>query len=411
MKKSLREKKLQKLLELENIFVKIQDTDILLERLLSEAREIVHADAGSIYVCEGQKLRIKFAQNDTQQKRLGPGEKLPFSFFSFPIDEKSISGYSVLTSELINIPDVYAISDDKPYSFNHQSDFITGYKTKSLLTLPLVTGSNRTLGVLQMINALNDKGDIVPFDKDSELFLLHFASIATQALERTRLTRTMVMRMVRMAELRDPKETGAHVLRVSNYALEIYDRWAADHNIDMEEIEKFRDELKIAAMLHDVGKVGVSDLILKKAGEFSDEEYSIIKKHTCIGAALFSDVNSSLDAMAKQVALHHHERWDGKGYPGAVDPDFVGFDDSDTNWCGQGLKGTEIPLAARIVCLADVFDALSSKRVYKVAWKETDVLEEIQKQSGKQFDPELVAIFFKIIDRIRAIQNSFPDDC
>ena len=409
MKQTLREKKLQKLLELEQIFIKIQDTDILLERLLSEARDIVHADAGSIYICEDDKLRIKHAQNDTQQKKLKSGEKLPFSYFSFPIDEKSISGYSVLTSELINIRDVYKLKNDKPYSFNHQSDLITGYKTKSLLTLPLVTGNGKVLGVLQMINALNQDGEIVFFDKDAELFLLHFASIATQALERTYLTRTMIMRMIKMAELRDPKETGAHVLRVSNYSLEIYDRWACDHGIPSDDKEKFRDELKIASMLHDVGKVGISDLILKKTDAFSAEEYSIIKTHTRLGASLFLDVNSSLDVMAKQVALHHHERWDGKGYPGSVDPDVREINEFEKDWCKEGLMGEDIPLAARIVTLADVFDALSSRRVYKSAWKESDVLEEIQNQSGKQFDPELVSIFFKIIDRIRAIQNSFPD--
>lgn len=409
MRQTLREKKLQKLLELEQSFIFIQDTDILLERLLSEARACVHADAGSIYIRENDKLRIRFAQNDTQQKTLQPGEKLPFSHFSFPIDEKSISGYSVLTSKLINIPDVYKIKDSNSYSFNYQSDLITGYKTKSLLTLPLVTRNGNVLGVLQMINALDSKGNIVPFDSDAELFLLHFASIATQALEKTILTRTMVMRMIKMAELRDPKETGVHVLRVSNIALEIYDGWAAENNIPNEEKEKFRDELKIASMLHDVGKVGISDLILKKDEAISSDEYEIIKTHTKIGASLFFDGCSSLDNMARDVALHHHEFWNGKGYPGNIDISSPTFDAFKTETCERGLSGKDIPLAARIVAIADVFDALSSKRIYKSAWKESDVLEEIQNQSGKQFDPELVAIFFKILDRIRVIQNSFPD--
>lgn len=409
MRQSLREKKLQKLLELEQSFIGIQDTDILLEHLLTEARLSVHADAGSIYIRENDKLRIRYAQNDTQHKSLKPGEKLPFVHFSFPINEKSISGYSVITSKLINIPDVTKIKKNKPYSFNNQSDVITGYKTKSILTLPLVTCSGTVLGVLQMINALDSKGNIVSFDSDAELFLHHFATIATQALERTILTRTMVMRMIKMAELRDPKETGAHVLRVSNYALEIYDRWAVDHNISNEEKEKFRDELKIASMLHDVGKVGISDLILKKNESFSDEEFSIIKTHTKIGASLFLDVNSSLDQMARDVALYHHEQWDGKGYPGCVDITSSDFNAFDITFGEKGLSGEEIPLSARIVSIADVFDALSSKRIYKSPWKESDVLAEIQNQSGKKFDPEIVAIFFKIIDRIRAIQNSFPD--
>lgn len=410
MANSLREKKLQKILELEQILIKIQDTDVLLERLLTEAREIVHADAGSIYVCEGEKLRIKFAQNDTQKKMLKPGEKLPFVYFSFPIDKKSISGYTVLTSQLINLPDAYIMPEGSPYSFNKQSDLSTGYRTKSLLTLPLKTADGRVLGVLQMINALDEKGNIIAFDKDAELFLIHFASVAVQALERTYLTRAMVMRMIKMAELRDPKETGMHILRVSNYAVEIYDRWATEHNIPSLEQEKYRDELKIAAMLHDVGKVGISDLILKKDSSFTDEEFLIMKKHTFIGAMLFDDEKSSLDQICRQVAMHHHERWDGKGYPGVVDLNSgVDFLDSTRDFCMNGLSGEEIPLSARIVSIADVFDALSSKRSYKKAWCESDVLEEMMCQSGKQFDPALISVFFKVIDRLRAIQNLFPD--
>ena len=408
MVKSLREKKLQKILEIEQVLSKIQDTDVLLERLLTEAREIVRADAGSIYICEDDKLRIKYAQNNTEQKKLAAGEKLPFVNFSFPINECSIAGYSVIVSKLINIKDAYLISDDKPYSFNQKSDHITGYRTKSVLTLPLIS-NNKTLGVIQMINALDDDGCIVCFDNDDELFLTHFASAAAQALEKTYLTRSMIMRMIRMAELRDPKETGAHILRVSHYAVEIYDRWAIEHNIDIDERENFRDSLKISAMLHDVGKVGVSDLILKKESSFTEEEFQIMKSHTYIGASLFFDAKSNIDLMARDVAFHHHERWNGTGYPGSVDLSLVLNDNTTVNFCTKGLVGTDIPFAARIVALADVFDALSSKRVYKKAWAEADVLDEIKKQSGYQFDPEIVDIFFKVIDRIRAIQNSFPD--
>jgi len=410
MADTLREKKLQKILELEQILIKIQDTDILLERLLTEAREIVHADAGSIYVCEKDKLRIKYAQNDTQQRKLEPGAKLPFVCFSFVIDEKSICGYSVKTSKIVNIPDAYSIPESMPYSFNIQSDQITGYRSKSILTLPLITSDGKVLGVLQMINAMDSNGNIIPFDKDAELFLVHFAASAAQALERTYLTRSMIMRMIRMAELRDPKETGMHVLRVSNYSVEIFDRWAVEHEIPLIEKEKFRDELKIASMLHDVGKVGISDLILKKEGSYTNEEFNTIKRHTFFGASLFTDINSSIDSMAKEVALHHHERWDGSGYPGkASQEDIEKCLSSDLNLNNPGLVGDEIPLAARIVAIADVFDALSSNRVYKKAWKEADVFAEIQAQAGKHFDPELVSVFFKIIDRIRAIQNSFED--
>ena len=408
-----REEKLQKIIETEKILNDIQDIDILLEQLLTEARSIVNADAGSIYVWDESTklLSIKYSQNDTQQKKLEPGQKLPYSFFSFPANEQSISGYCVLNKEILNIPDVYHIPEDSVYKFNRQPDLISGYVTKSMLTIPLVTADGRVLGVLQIINAQDDDGNFIAFDKDAELYIQHFAENATSALERTFLTRSMVLRMARMAEMRDPKETGTHVTRVSKFSLEIYDRWAFNHNIPLKERTAFRDSLIIASMLHDVGKVGISDLILKKPGRFDDTERNIIKAHTYICHFLFAGFVSSLDKMTLEVALHHHERWDGKGYPGKIDsskvtsPDVI-FDLHDA----QGLKGEEIPLSARIVAVADVFDALSHRRCYKDAWSEGDVLNELKSQSGLQFDPEVIDAFFEVYPTIKEIQNSLPDE-
>lgn len=380
----------------------------MLERVLTEARGIVNADAGSIYVIEKDNLKIRYAQNDTQQRMLAPGEKLPFQSFSFPINEKSMCGYCVLTHELINEPDVYSISKDKKYSFNKSSDEVTGYRSKSIIAIPLITINGTILGVLQIINPQDKYGNIIPFDEDAILYLKHFATSATQALERTYLTREMVMRMVEMAGFRDPKETGSHVNRVASYSVEIYDRWAFKHNIPLDERNKYRDALRIAGMLHDVGKVGISDLVLKKPGKFTEEEFAIIKGHTYIGAILFKNKQSSFDDMAMEVALHHHERWDGNGYPGKVDIEKIDIENTNTIKT-ESLSGDEIPLSARIVTIADVFDALSSSRVYKKAWTEEEVYEELKNQSGKQFDPELIEIFFEVLPQIKAIQASWPN--
>lgn len=403
-----REEKLQRIIESEKTLNEIKDVDVLLERILTEARDIVHADAGSIYIIEENNLKIRYAQNDTQQRKLAPGQKLPFQSFSFPINEKSMCGYCVLTQEMINEPDVYAISPEKKYSFNKSSDLVTGYRSKSIIAIPLVTVNGTILGVLQIINPQDKSGNIIPFDADAVLYLKHFATSATQALERTYLTREMVMRMVEMAGFRDPKETGSHVNRVASYSVEIYDRWAFKHNIDKDESNRFRDAFRIAAMLHDVGKVGISDLVLKKPGKFTEEEYQIIKGHTYIGAILFKNKQSSFDTMAMDVALHHHERWDGKGYPGKIDINTIDIE-KPSEIVAEPMSGEAIPLAARIVAVADVFDALSSQRVYKKAWTEEEVLNEIKSQSGKQFDPEIVDIFFELLPQIRSIQNTWPD--
>lgn len=221
----------------------------------------------------------------------------------------------------------------------------------------------------------------------------------------------MVRRMLRMAEFRDPKETYPHVERVSSFSIEIYDRWAYNHNVPEMQIHKFRDTLKIAAKFHDVGKVGISDVILKKSfPRFTDEERSIMQGHTCIGANLFEPTESFLDEMCRDIALYHHERWDGgeTAYPGACDyKNFIIGMPLDT---GRRLSGEEIPLCARIVAVADVFDALSHKRCYKEAWKFDEAFAAIQEQSGKHFDPEVVLAFMQVKDRISAIQLAFPDE-
>lgn len=409
--KKSKEEILTKIILTESYLNKIQDLDVLMEQILTEARNVVNADAGSIYIKNDDMLSIQYAQNATLAKRLPPGQKMVFSYFSFPINEKSIAGYSAFKKELVNEPDVYTISPDKSYSFNRNNDDVSGYRTVSNLAVPLITSTGNLLGVLQVINALDENGNVIPFDKDAELYITHFAANATVALEHAHLTRSMVLRMIRMAELRDPKETGAHVNRVSSYAVEIYDRWAFNHSIPESQSKKFRDTLKIASMLHDVGKVAISDQILKKPGKFTDAEYLIMKNHTWLGANLFYEIESDLDRVAREVALTHHERWDGTGYPGKVScVDGNPLEVDSSTGLARRLKGEEIPLAGRIVALADVFDALSSKRVYKEAWTDDDVLEEIRKSRGSQFDPEIVDAFFEILPIIRSIQDRFPDE-
>jgi HD-GYP domain-containing protein (c-di-GMP phosphodiesterase class II) len=405
------------ILETDSELNKIQDFDILLERILLEARKVVNADAGSIYVKEveiengvtAEKLAIKYAQNDTILKGLPPGQKSIYSIFKLPIDEKSISGYCAYKRKLVNVKDAYNLPAGVPYTFGSTYDSISGYRTTSILAIPLVIADGRLLGVIQVINARDTEGNTISFSEHDEFLISHFAENAATALERASMTRTMILRMIKMAELRDPKETGAHVNRVASYAVEIYDRYAFRHGIGVDEQEKFRDTLKIAAMLHDVGKVAISDTILKKPGRFTPEEFAIMQGHTVSGAALFDDPQSYLDIVSRNIAFFHHENWDGSGYPGWVDtisglPQKSGPDDRPL-----GRKGEEIPLESRIVAVADVFDALGSRRVYKEAWDEAQVYAEIRKQSGIKFDPELVEIFFEIIPSIRQIQNLYPE--
>ncbi len=391
---------------------RIHDLDLLMERILSEARRFANADAGSIYIREKDLLHFTYTQNDTLQQRLSEGEKLIYSTFHMPINEESIAGYVAATGKPLNLPNVYSIDPSCPYHFSKGFDRKSRYKTRSVLTIPLENHNADIIGILQIINAEDEAKNVIAFSQNDEKMMLHFASIAAVALERAQMTRAILLRMIRMAEMRDPKETGAHVNRVGGYAVELYEKWARLRNFDQKEVDKHRDILRMAAMLHDVGKIAISDLILKKPSRFNKEEYEIMKQHTVMGAQLFSDRQSDFDEAAALVALNHHERWDGDGYPGHVDIQ-----------TGKALKGRggavdhalgkkseEIPIYGRIVALADVYDALSSARVYKEAWDESDVLSKIEAESGRHFDPELVEIFFSSLDILRAVQQRYRDD-
>lgn len=391
---------------------RVQDVDILMERILTEARRFVNADAGSIYIREKDKLYFTYTQNETLQQRLHRGEKLIYSTFTVPINKNSIAGYVADTGQPLNLSDVYRIDSTRPYHFDKEFDETTHYITQSVLTLPLITSKGAILGILQIINAQSESGQVIPFTVSDEQMMMHFASVAAVALARAQMTRAILLRMMKMAEMRDPKETGAHVNRVGGYAVEIYEKWARRHNYSQKEIDKNRDILRMASMLHDVGKVAVSDLILKKPGRLDTHEFEIMKKHTLYGAQLFLDRQSDFDEAAAQVAFNHHERWDGEGYPGHMDI-ATGKPLKEFSCAGgiaRGKKAEEIPLYGRIVAIADVFDALSTQRVYKDAWDESDVLAKIEEGAGRHFDPELVEIFLSCLDIIRSIQKRYIDD-
>ena len=389
----------------------IKDLDLLLERILTLARTFVHADAGSIYVRTNNQLKFVQTQNETLIKRLAPGKKLVYHTFELPIDNMTIAGYVANTGKVLNIPDVYSLPNDISYQFGRKFDQVAKYQTRSMLTVPLTTTQENRIGILQMINRLDEANTIIPFSQEDEHYIQYFANTAAVALDRAQMTRAIILRMISMAELRDPNETGAHVHRVGAYSVELYEAWARNHKIGEDTLNKNRDILRMAAMLHDVGKVGISDIILKKPGALTAEEYLVMQYHTVAGARLFEDPTSTLDNLSAEIALNHHERWDGSGYPGFVDDStghpIEGYMTQDGKPRGKGKD--EIPLFGRIVAIADVFDALCSRRSYKEPWPEEKALAEIENQAGKMFDPELVKMFFSIQDLIAAIKQRYPD--
>lgn len=375
------------------------DVDTILDAILLEARKLANADAGSIFLRENNTLKFSYVHNDT----LFTGDdanKAIYTDLTVPISEESIVGYAALTGRTVNIADAYNLSESLPYTFNSSFDKKTGYRTTSILAIPLTNYEDKLLGVMQIINAKDKNGESAPFSAESRTYMPLFANNAAVAIERGTMMRDMILRMTKLAELRNPNETLSHVQRVGAISGEIYNRWALNHKLDQRTIRRFRDMIRIASMLHDVGKVGTPDHVLKKKGKLSEEEASILKWHTVLGARLFAGFSTNLDKMCYEIVLNHHERWDGTGYPGGIDDVFA-----EKIHFGEPKKGEEIPLAARITALADAYDSLLSRR--RDPWPEDKALAWVKQEAGGYFDPELVDVFFQILDVVRAIREKY----
>jgi len=197
----------------------------------------------------------------------------------------------------------------------------------------------------------------------------------TEALNQTRLQ--VVRRLGRAAEYRD-NETGLHIIRMSQYS-ELLARSLGWSEVDCE-------LMLHASPMHDIGKIGIPDAILLKPGKFEADEWEVMKTHATIGAHILADGDSDLLHLASEIALSHHEKWDGSGYP-------------------HGLVQAAIPQSGRIVAVADVFDALTSSRPYKKAWSVNDAVAFIQDNAGTHFDPEVATHFSKCLPEILAIRD------
>lgn len=205
-----------------------------------------------------------------------------------------------------------------------------------------------------------------------------FASGITNYLISKDLVETLYKIVYILSEVTETRslETGEHVRRVGKLSR----LFAGSLGFG----EEYLDVIEIASMLHDVGKIGIPDSILNKPGRLSDEEFEIMKRHVLIGYKILSQVEHPIFKVASNIALFHHENWDGSGYL-------------------KGLKGDDIPVEARIVAIVDVYDALMSDRVYRPKWNENDVLEYIKDREAKKFDPEICKIFFEKYDEIREL--------
>ena len=245
----------------------------------------------------------------------------------------------------------------------------TAFLTRPIDQIECRTSCRNLLKLHEQQSIIQDRAD----------WLARQVEVATQQI--VAREHETLLRLAKAGEYRD-EETGNHVVRMAKYSREIGEALGLS--------EKECDEIEYAAPMHDIGKIGIQDSILLKPGKFEHDEWLRMQEHTRIGHAILSNSQSRYIQTGSIIALNHHERFDGSGYP-------------------NGLAGKDIPLVARIVAVADVYDALVSPRPYKRAWSIEDAQDYLHKNAGSQFDPICVEAFFERLDNIVNIYQAFSD--
>lgn len=348
----------------------------MLDLILLESRKLARAEAGSLYILRKGELRFAVAQND----RLDMAQLVQvFRDKQLPTQSSSLAGYVAATATVLNIPDADALPADAPFRINRDFDRTSGYHTQSILALPLMRPDGQCVGVLQLLNRHAADGAVEPFPSPDGSGLASLASMAAVTIHNALLQEELkaahldtIIRLASVVEYHD-NDTAHHIRRVSRTAGLL----ARAMGLDARQVEL----LEYASPMHDIGKVGVPDTILRKPGPLTPEERLSMERHPGFGAEILGQATDDLIATAHDIALSHHERWDGTGYP-------------------QHLAGPSIPLCGRIACVADVVDALLSVRAYKSAFDLGTVLGILKSERGRQFDPAVIDAFFRAQEEI-----------
>ena len=366
--------------------------DEVLGTILSEARQLAGAEAGSLYVRHEGQLRFVACQNDAlgiqaasfqADRSDAPAQRVGRNV---TVGRTSIAGYVAEAGRCLRIDDAYAIPPDAPYRIDRTWDRRSGYRSRSMLVVPMRDRKGEVIGVLQLINRLVG-GEVVAFEPRQEETIGSIANVAAVTLKNAQLHEELyrshldtVLRLSMAAEFRDC-DTGDHIRRMSCYCEVI----ARAMGLSPQQANL----MLFASPMHDVGKLGISDAILRKPGKLTAAERRVVEQHTEIGAAILDHPANEILAAAHEIALGHHERWDGTGYP-------------------RRVAGEDIPVVARIASVADVFDAMTANRCYRAAMDPAVVTDELRAGAGTQFDPAVVEGFLAAREGIMAIYEAYP---
>ena len=378
---------------------KEKDINKLLEIIVDEARSLTGADGGTLYLIDKRKMHLRFEilQNDTMKMRMGGTTGMEITLPPVPLfntgqpNHANVSSYVALTERIVNVPDLYE-AEGFDFTGARIYDDRTGYRSQSMLVIPMKSHEDDVIGVLQLLNARDPKSnEVISFDPQSVDSIASLASQAAVALTNRHLFEDLVeakrrtelafldtvQRLAIVAAYKD-KDTALHVKRMSRYSAIL----AGGLCLSPTEVEIVLH----GSQMHDVGKIGIPDAILLKPAKLDAHEWEIMKQHTTMGGHMLSGSSSELMQAGRTIALSHHERWDGSGYP-------------------KGLEGEDIPLLGRICAVADVFDAVTTQRPYREAFSTQEAYGILREGRGTQFDPRVVDVFFARLDEIVAIQR------
>jgi HD-GYP domain-containing protein (c-di-GMP phosphodiesterase class II) len=383
------------------------DLDQLLRRVLIKARRLTDAEAGTIFLMRGRGNRRSLEGGIVQNDAIAAAPHI-----SLPVAGSSIAAYVARTAETLFIDDVNDLGG-RPFAFNAAVDQRLGYVTRTMLAFPLVNDRGAVVAVVQLINRRppGSEGPL-PFEPHHAALIAPIEHFAGRAIERASMTAAILAKNRRLREQRriiaelQAETEDAFMLSISLLAraAELYDEVTGNHIVRVNEFSHalavalgkpraWCEEIRYSAQLHDVGKISVDAAILKKSGPLTDSEWAEMRRHPIYGYEILR--TSPRLMMAADIARGHHEKWDGSGYP-------------------AGLTGEEIPLAARIVAVADIYDALRSSRPYKPGLGHDEACRIMLEGDGRiepqrHFDPRVIAAFATVRDDIDRIWRSLRD--
>ncbi len=367
---------LRSLLEVGTRLGSVSDADEMLKLILREACRLERSQGGCILLRRERELVFAAAHD---HRGIDPEVEGLFAGRTLGINGESLAGYVAMTGQWVNLADATHPPAGAPYRVDHSFEAEGGFRFQSILAIPLRLPDGLSVGVMELFNRLDAEGNIVPFPDAARDALLSLSSTAAVTIHNAMLQdqlrqahRETILRLSVASEYRDD-DTGEHVRRMSRNCGIL----ARAMGLPLARAEL----IEYASPMHDIGKIGIPDCVLRKPGSLSNEERRLMQQHTVIGGRILENPENELIAKAREVALSHHEKWDGSGYP-------------------AGLKGTQIPLSGRIAGLADVFDALVSKRCYKDAMPFERAVEIIRDERGGHFDPDIVDAFFNVTDEV-----------